>query len=745
MKRSIWKILVFAPLLALISGPMANLKADFTASGTFQYQDRELYRGGFTGDEPYLPIRLADVEVLDSTSSEILATGYTDSVGYFSISVPDNQTRDIVVRVLTTTDYVPYSNRITMEWTGGWNSNPYALESPVYSNHNPNSDLDIGTIGAPYGNQSNAPGKPFNIFDAQLNEMTWVKAVEGGNPNDYPIFKARWKDGMAPGQAYYDGAGISIGSELAYDDCVILHEGGHFTNAHWSRDNNPGGSHYLGDNNQDPRLSYGEGIATWYACVTREYTGVNPAPHLYINTTGAPGAGNLSFSYDVENPSGSWYGPADEVVVTSLIWDIVDGEDTNDDDPGVDDDSLNLPYSEVWDVLAGYLPTYGNPRTIEDFWDGWFDPSINNDHEPEMIDIFEHFQIEYYEDALEPDNNTTQATPLNFQDDPVHHTLYGVDDEDWQRLDIINNASFNLRSADRLPATYPEITVYESDGVTEVASNSSDITQPVLFDGVGAGPYYAKVLQQHGFGIYTEYGHFNLQYSITAAPPESAAIDLSPAALIETAPVGVTVSDTAIISNVGGGPLHFSLSDKDRFSGDPSDLPWMTEEPSSGTVDPGDSAIITISFITDGLTPDSSYDALMVVESNDIVNPEEELIVRLTTQINGIGQGDGTSSSSSLPRAFSLAQNYPNPFNPSTSIAYDVPVGYKDGVKVVLEVFNIRGQRVSTLVNDHKTPGSYVINWNGKDDAGRRVGSGIYIYRIKAGDFTSTKKMVILK
>jgi hypothetical protein len=382
---------------------------------------------------------------------------------------------------------------------------------------------------------------------------------------------------------------------------------------------------------------------------------------------------------------------------------------------------------------------------VEDFWDGWFDPSINNGFEPEMTDIFQEFQIEYYEDDLEDDGSVALANPIDFMDDPVHHTLYEVNDEDWHELDIVENASFQVRSTDLLPATYPVITVYESDGVTEIASNRNNTFEPVLFDGVGPGPYYAMIEQNSGAGIYTEYGHYNLNYDLTQAPPESAQIQLSPSAIITSAPIPASVSDTMIVFNVGGGPLHYTISDRERFGGDPSDLTWLTEDPSAGTIDAGDSAIITVTFITNDLTPDSSYDAMIVVSSNDIAHPEEDLIVRLTTGSVGIGDGEDVTSSGSLPRAFAMAQNYPNPFNPSTSIGYDVPVGREDGVQVKLEVFNVRGQLIATLVDDVKTPGSYVVHWDGTDDAGRKTGSGIYIYRLKAGDFSATRKMVVLK
>jgi hypothetical protein len=96
-----------------------------------------------------------------------------------------------------------------------------------------------------------------------------------------------------------------------------------------------------------------------------------------------------------------------------------------------------------------------------------------------------------------------------------------------------------------------------------------------------------------------------------------------------------------------------------------------------------------------------------------------------------------------LPKSFGMKQNYPNPFNPSTTIAYDIPEGKE--VFVRLNVYNIRGQLVRTLVNETMSEGSYKIQWDGKDNNGRYTSSGVYFYRIQAGDYSKTRKMVILK
>jgi FlgD Ig-like domain len=104
----------------------------------------------------------------------------------------------------------------------------------------------------------------------------------------------------------------------------------------------------------------------------------------------------------------------------------------------------------------------------------------------------------------------------------------------------------------------------------------------------------------------------------------------------------------------------------------------------------------------------------------------------------------GVQRGANLPKAFGLSQNFPNPFNPSTGISYTIPDVSGD-ITVKLNIFNIRGQLVKTLVDKTQEPGVYTVNWEGNDNQGRKVGSGVYFYRIKAGDFNSTRKMVLLK
>jgi len=97
----------------------------------------------------------------------------------------------------------------------------------------------------------------------------------------------------------------------------------------------------------------------------------------------------------------------------------------------------------------------------------------------------------------------------------------------------------------------------------------------------------------------------------------------------------------------------------------------------------------------------------------------------------------------SLPTAFSLSRNTPNPFNPATTIGYSVPDGAAEHVS--LKIYDLRGRVVRTLVGKVCKPGSYSVFWDGMDQAGRAVSSGVYLYRMQAGDFLQTRKMVLLK
>jgi len=88
-----------------------------------------------------------------------------------------------------------------------------------------------------------------------------------------------------------------------------------------------------------------------------------------------------------------------------------------------------------------------------------------------------------------------------------------------------------------------------------------------------------------------------------------------------------------------------------------------------------------------------------------------------------------------------LNGNYPNPFNPTTAISFSV----KEAGNVLLEVYNAKGQKIKTLVNGEMTADNHVVTWNGNDNSGNKVSSGIYFYKMHSKNYNETKKMLLMK
>ena len=89
-----------------------------------------------------------------------------------------------------------------------------------------------------------------------------------------------------------------------------------------------------------------------------------------------------------------------------------------------------------------------------------------------------------------------------------------------------------------------------------------------------------------------------------------------------------------------------------------------------------------------------------------------------------------------------LKGNYPNPFNPETTINFST---LSDNINTEIVVFNIKGQKVSTLLNEQISVGNHAITWQGTDDQGNKVTSGIYFYQMISGDYSSIQKMILMK
>ncbi|MFQ5584916.1 MAG: choice-of-anchor D domain-containing protein, partial [Calditrichia bacterium] len=151
------------------------------------------------------------------------------------------------------------------------------------------------------------------------------------------------------------------------------------------------------------------------------------------------------------------------------------------------------------------------------------------------------------------------------------------------------------------------------------------------------------------------------------------------------------------------------------------------------TLAPGANQTVQVTF-----TPPSigDYTGLLRIVSNDPASDTTDVYVSGTgAQITGIADRVG------IPTTFDVSPNYPNPFNPTTTIKYQLP--QSSDVKLV--IYNVLGQAVRTLLNRQVEAGYHSVVWDGRNEAGQQVSSGIYIYRFSAGDFSKIQKMILMK
>ena len=94
-----------------------------------------------------------------------------------------------------------------------------------------------------------------------------------------------------------------------------------------------------------------------------------------------------------------------------------------------------------------------------------------------------------------------------------------------------------------------------------------------------------------------------------------------------------------------------------------------------------------------------------------------------------------------IPEIFALHANYPNPFNPTTTISYDLP----EQAQITLGIYDLLGKQIKTLINQSQDAGNKIVMWDGTDNLGRQVSAGVYLYQIQAGEFSQTRKMLLLK
>ncbi len=378
-----------------INGSVTASPLPFVVSGRFLYEDRMWDKDGHTGAVQNLPIRHADVEIVDANGDVVVSEGSTDVNGDFAIETALTGTVDLYARVLTNTEN---NSTYQLVVNGGANSinNPlfiHAVPTDVVLGHAAGTPLDLGTYLIA-DTDGTGVAQAFNILDRAIDGTDWLAQPEARGSYPGLGVSFRWGPVESQSGSFYVSSGgrvITIASPGSGDtdgwsDAVILHEFGHYVIDISHQDDSPGGPHFLGDNLQNPLLSYAEGYATYFCAEAREFTaftaGTDDHVTIYADMdipppVGTPGG--LGFGYDFETGTFSdgtpisQLGQANESNVTSAMWDLTDGPSTPDESPGVDDDSLDGDGTDVWAVLSGYMATLPFEESIsfEDFVQGW--------------------------------------------------------------------------------------------------------------------------------------------------------------------------------------------------------------------------------------------------------------------------------------------------------------------------------------------------------------------------------------
>jgi subtilisin family serine protease len=175
---------------------------------------------------------------------------------------------------------------------------------------------------------------------------------------------------------------------------------------------------------------------------------------------------------------------------------------------------------------------------------------------------------------------------------------------------------------------------------------------------------------------------------------------------------------------------------------------WLTVNPTQGSLPPGSSMDILVTFDATGLN-DGHYNANIMIASND---PDENpfkvpVILSVNNQAYNPSEVElllGTSSHE-IPKEFALNQNYPNPFNSETNIRIAIPDRQGENTMVKISIYEVLGKLVRELVNDELMPGEHEIKWDGRNQIGETVPSGVYFYTMTTGDFRATKKMIVIR
>jgi len=519
-------------------------------TGKFEYEDREFDEAGFTGVNPYLPVRMADVEVFDNSTGTVLATTHTNNQGEFNATISLASATDVAARVLTSSEGSQRLFNQSVTKTPSTGGTVYSLTSSIYSNTQPGTNIDF--TASPVQASASGVAGAFNIFDmAEYSESYVENLTSQVAPIDLTLY---WTAGAGTtGSKWYDLNGNvylcgTSDDDDSYDDVVILHEIGHYIHISYSGSPDYYGGHSL-TGTYDLRLGFTEGVGTYFAGAIRDYMGLDK-PLIYIETTGTnlrfwgfSKADNTDIIAGYSNSTFTAMDAGNEATVGHVIFDLTDNNNTNDGSPGVDDDAISLPNLQgdqmVWDVFIAIKDNEtstgvvnGTRISLETFYDYWviLHPSYASDFQQILLDHY----VEYIEDAMESDDSYSTATWIETDGSTYHHTYFPAGDADWSKFNGSAGAEWLIKTMNLANGADTILQVYDSDGTTLLASNndatSSSVASSIQFSAPADATYYIKTYRYADTIPIGRYGDFDLTItdinhpSITSLSPSSGSV-----------------------------------------------------------------------------------------------------------------------------------------------------------------------------------------------------------------------------
>ncbi|NQV41801.1 MAG: T9SS type A sorting domain-containing protein [Candidatus Marinimicrobia bacterium] len=411
-----------------------------------------------------------------------------------------------------------------------------------------------------------------------------------------------------------------------------------------------------------------------------------------MQPTGYHAASIDSISFDILNAIILNQVNADLFVSTS-------GSDTND---GL---SQQTPLKTIQYAVSSILADSTNPRTIH-VSDGVYSPLATG----EIIPIFlaDHISlIGETETGVILDADGTTNVLINYYNTAISISNLTITDG------LASNVSGGIFCAQsKVNISYVTITGNSTSGIAiqNSQANISNVTITGNAGGIGVRSSNVKLINS----IVWNNSDYEVAFNDPTEIPVTSTMVIANS-IIEGGLDSITVYDNVVHwaeGNIGADPL-FVDPDHGNYS----------LQPGSPAIDSG-----TALFVWEG-------DTIIDLSSDDYDGNAPDM--GAIEYPHALSNNDDTP----LPESYSLNQNYPNPFNPTTTISYSLP----EQSSVKLTVFDIRGQEVANLQQVERSPGNYEVQWNGIDQSGNPVSTGVYFARLQAGEYSQTIKMLYLK